>query len=297
MGGYEMELLQLQYFLAVARLEHVTEAARSLHVTQSSLSKTIQRLEEDLGVPLFDRTGRKLRLNEFGSRFLRRAERALFELEQGKQELSDLSSPEHGTIELAVTNASKLPHILREFRKKHPHIQFHVQMLTTQEMITLLHRGEVDFCLSSPPMQEDDIECQIVFVDPILVAVPKGHRLADRSSVSLTELQDERFVGVRRGYLTRDLVDSVCLSAGFAPKYVYEGNEPARLSAFVEAGIGIAFIPSTAMNSREHIHYLQVEGHQLVREIALLWHRNRYISRAALEFREVVVQYFEALSK
>lgn len=87
-----MELLQLQYFLVVARLEHVTEAARTLHVTQSSLSKTIQRLEEDLGVPLFDRIGRKLRLNEFGSQFLRRVERALFELEQGKQELRDLSS-------------------------------------------------------------------------------------------------------------------------------------------------------------------------------------------------------------
>ena len=225
-----MELLQLQYFLAVARLEHVTEAARSLHVTQSSLSKTIQRLEEDLGVPLFDRIGRKLRLNEFGSRFLRRAERALFELEQGKQELSDLSSPEHGTLELAVTTASTLPNILREFRKKRPYIQFHVQMLTTQEMVTLLHRGEVDFCLSSPPIQGDDIECQIVFIDPILVAVPKGHRLADRSSVSLTELRDEWFVGVKRGYGTRDLVDSICKSVGFAPKYVYEGDEPARLS-------------------------------------------------------------------
>ncbi|MGG3448547.1 LysR family transcriptional regulator [Domibacillus aminovorans] len=292
-----MELLQLQYFLVVARLEHVTEAARSLHVTQSSLSKTIQRLEEDLGVPLFDRIGRKLRLNEFGSRFLHRAERALFELEQGKQELSDLSSPEHGTLELAVTTASTLPNILREFRKKRPYIQFHVQMLTTQEMITLLHRGEVDFCLSSPPIEGDDIECQIVFIDPILVAVPKGHRLADRSSVSLTELRDEWFVGVKRGYGTRDFVDSVCKSVGFVPKYVYEGDEPARLSTLVEAEIGIAFIPSTARYSREHIKYLQVENHELVREIALLWHRSRYISRAALEFREVVVEYFEAISK
>ncbi|MCD9021975.1 LysR family transcriptional regulator [Cohnella silvisoli] len=292
-----MELLQLQYFLTVARLEHVTEAARSLHVTQSSLSKTIQRLEEDLGVPLFDRTGRKLRLNEFGSRFFHRAERALFELEQGKQEISDLSSPEHGTIELAVTTASTLPNILREFRKERPHIQFHVQMLTTQEMVTLLHRGEVDFCLSSPPIQGDDIECQIVFIDPILVAVSKGHRLADRSSVSLTELRDEWFVGVKRGYGTRDLADSICKSAGFVPKYVCEGNEPTRLSALVEAGIGIAFIPSTVRNSREHISYLQVEDHELVREIALLWHRSRYISRAALEFREVVVEYFRGISK
>ncbi|MET3293137.1 UNVERIFIED_CONTAM: LysR family transcriptional activator of glutamate synthase operon [Brevibacillus sp. OAP136] len=292
-----MELLQLQYFLAVARLEHVTEAARSLHVTQSSLSKTIQRLEEDLGVPLFDRSGRKLRLNEFGSRFLRRAERALFELEQGRQEIRDMTSPEHGTLELAVTTASALPNILREFRKKRPYVQYHVQMLSMQEMVTLLHRGEVDFCLSSPPIEEDDIECQIVFIDPILIAVPKGHRLANRSSVSLIDLKDEWFVGVKKGYGIRDFVDDVCHSVGFVPKYVYEGDEPARLSSLVEAELGIAFIPSTARNSRGDIHYLQVENHEFVREIALLWHKSRYISRAALEFREVVVEYFEAISK
>ncbi|QDS35350.1 LysR family transcriptional regulator [Brevibacillus brevis] len=292
-----MELLQLQYFLTVARMEHVTEAARSLHVTQSSLSKTIQRLEEDLGVPLFDRKGRKLRLNEFGSKFLCRVERALFELEQGKLELSDLSNPEHGTLELAVTTASTLPNILREFRKKRPDIQFHVQMLTTQEMVTLLHRGEVDFCLSSPPIQEDDIECQIVYIDPILVAVPRGHRLADQNIISLTELKDESFVGVKRGYGTRDFVDSICKSVGFVPTYVYEGDEPARLIQLVEADIGIAFIPSTARDSREQIKYLQVENHELVREIALLWHKSRYISRAAQEFREVVVDYFRDVCK
>nr|WP_154894183.1 LysR substrate-binding domain-containing protein [Paenibacillus xylanexedens] len=292
-----MELLQLKYFLEVARLEHMTEAARSLHVTQSSLSKTIGRLEEDLGVPLFDRVGRKLRLNEFGSRFYLRAERALFELEQGKQEISDLSSPEHGTLELAVTTASTLPQILREFRNKRPDIQFHVQMLTTQEMVTLLHRGEVDFCLSSPPIRGEDIECQIMFVDPILVAVPKGHRLADRNNISLTELRDECFVGVKRGYGTRDLVDSICKSAGFIPTYVYEGDEPARLSSLVEAGIGIAFIPSTARYSGAHIKYLKVENHELVREIALLRQRSRYISRAAHEFREVVIEYFRTISK
>lgn len=292
-----MELLQLEYFLAVARLEHVTEAARSLHITQSSLSKTIQRLEEDLGVPLFDRIGRKLRLNEFGKRFLRRAEKALFELEQGKQELSDLSSPEYGTLELAVTTASTLPGILREFRKKKPGILFHVQMLATQEMVTLLRRGEVDFCLSSPPIEGDDIEGQIVFIDPILVAVPKGHRLAERNSVSLAELRGEWFVGVKKGYGTRDLVDSVCEAAGFTPKYVYEGDEPARLIMLVEAEIGIAFIPSTARDPREHIKYLEVENHELVREIALLWPGSRYISRAAHEFRQVVVDYFEDFQK
>jgi LysR family transcriptional regulator, transcription activator of glutamate synthase operon len=292
-----MELLQLQYFLTVARLEHMTEAARSLHVTQSSLSKTIGRLEEDLGVPLFDRNGRSLRLNEFGISFLRRAERALFELEQGKQELRDLSSPEQSTLELAVTAASTLPNILRAFRKKQPNIHFHVQMLTTQEMVDRLLRGEVDFCLSSPSIEDEDIESIIVFNDPILVAVPIGHRLADRTSVTLAELKDEWFVGVKRGYGTRDLTDAVCKSSGFILNYVYEGDEPSRLVSLVEAEVGIAFIPGTARDSRASLRYLEIEDPGMVREIALLWHRSRYISRAAHDFREVVLDYFTGLSE
>lgn len=291
----QLELLQLKYFLTVARCEHVTEAAGKLHVTQSSLSKTIQRLEDDLGVPLFDRIGRKLRLNDFGRTFLQRTEKALFELEQGKREIADLSNPDQGTLQLAVTTASTLPGILREFRKNKPDIQFHVQMVSLENMSRLLHRGEVDFCLSSPPIQGDDIECQILYDDPIVVAVPMGHRYADRSSIQLTELKDERFVGVKQGYGVRDMVDSVCQSAGFLPKYVYEGDEPARLTALVEAEIGLAFIPSTARNPHERIRYLQVEEHQLVREIALLSHKNRYISKAALEFRSVVMDYFSAM--
>ncbi len=291
----KMELLQLKYFLTVARCEHVTEAAGKLHVTQSSLSKTIQRLEDDLGVPLFDRIGRKLRLNDFGRTFLQRTEKALFELEQGKREIADLSNPDQGTLQLAVTTASTLPGILREFRKNKPDIQFHVQMVSLENMSRLLHRGEVDFCLSSPPIQGDDIECQILYEDPIVVAVPIGHRYADRSSIHLTELKDERFVGVKQGYGVRDMVDSICQSAGFLPKYVYEGDEPARLTALVEAEIGLAFIPSTARNPHERIRYLQVKEHQLVREIALLSHKNRYISKAALEFRSVVMDYFSAM--
>lgn len=291
----QMELLQLKYFLTVARCEHVTEAAGKLHVTQSSLSKTIQRLEDDLGVPLFDRIGRKLRLNDFGRTFLQRTQKALFELEQGKREIADLSNPDQGTLQLAVTTASTLPGILREFRKNKPDIQFHVQMVSLENMSRLLQRGEVDFCLSSPPIEGDDIECQILYDDPIVVAVPMGHRYADRSRIQLTELKDEWFVGVKQGYGVRDMVDSVCQSVGFVPKYVYEGDEPARLTALVEAEIGLAFIPSTARNPHERIRYLQVEGHQLIREIALLSHKNRYISKAALEFRSVVMEYFSAM--
>lgn len=295
-----MELLQLQYFQVVARLEHMTAAAQRLHVTQSSLSRTIQRLEEDLGVPLFDRSGRTLRLNQFGRTFLNRVEKALFELEQGRQEISDLSSAENGAVELAVTTASTLTPILQKFRAKRPHVRFHVQMLNTKEMAELLHRGEVDLCLSSPPIYGEDIECEIVWLDSLMVAVPKGHSLATRSSASISDLKDEWFVGLKQGYPTRDLTDHICQLAGFTPEYVYEGDEPARLRSLVEADIGISFIPETSTwssSQEEGVKFLRVEDCNLVREIGLAWLKSRYLSRATLEFRETVREYFNELPR
>lgn len=289
-----MELLQLQYFRVVARLEHMTAAARSLHVTQSSLSKTIQRLEEDLGVPLFDRNGRALRLNTFGCTFLHRVDRAMFELEQGRQEISDLLSPESSSLELAVNTAGTLPEILHKFRSKQPNVDFHVQMSNIEEMHKLLCRGDVDFCLSSPPLRGDDIECQVMLLDSIFLAVPKGHRLSDESSIAVMDLKDEWFVGLKRGYPTRDVTDRICQSVGFAPKYVYEGDEPARLRVLVETEIGIAFVPesSTWGSTEGNVKYLRIEHRDFVREIGLSWHSGRYLSRTALEFREISTDYF-----
>ncbi|GGE35951.1 LysR family transcriptional regulator [Pullulanibacillus camelliae] len=295
-----MELLQLQYFQVVARLQHITAAAKSLHVTQSSLSKTIQRLEEDLGVPLFDRTGRVLRLNKFGRAFLNRVDKALFELAQGRQEISDLSSSESGSVELAVTTANSLTQILQDFRVRRPHAHFHVQMLKTEEMLEPLHRGEIDFCLSSPPIHGEDLECKIIALDSFVLAVPKGHHFVDRNSVSILELKDELFVGLKHGYSTRDLTDRVCQSVGFTPKHVYEGDEPARLRSLVEAEIGIAFIPETSTwssSQEEHVKFLRVEELKSMREIGLSWHRSRYLSHAALDFRKIVLEYFKGLPR
>lgn len=151
--------------------------------------------------------------------------------------------------------------------------------------------------ISACPLRrsEEDLECQVVCNDHIHLAVPAGHPLADRKSLGLIELKNEWFVGVKQGYGIRDLVDSVCQASGFLPRYVYEGDEPARLIDLVEAGIGLAFIPGTARNAQDHIRLIPLEDEGLVREIALLWHKNRYISQAGLIFREVVMEYFAKL--
>ena len=115
-----MELQQLRYFLTVARLEHMTRAAEELHITQPSLSITISRLEESLGVPLFDRYRRQIKLNEFGKAFLRRVERIFDELEEGKRELLDLAGLEHGTVSVASTSMGILKDLIDSFLTQYP---------------------------------------------------------------------------------------------------------------------------------------------------------------------------------
>ncbi|MDQ0874339.1 LysR family transcriptional activator of glutamate synthase operon [Paenibacillus sp. V4I3] len=295
-----MELLQLEYFRTVARLEHMTEAAGVLHVTQSSLSKTIRLLEEDLGVSLFDRNSRKLRLNEFGRSFLQRVERALFELEEGKREIVDLTSADYGTLSLAVNTAYMLPDILHRFREILPHVQFHVQQLRTHEMEIWVKKGEVDFCLSAPPIQGSELVCDIVFQEQIYVIVPSTHRFANRDRVRLSELKEERFVSLKKGYGIRDLMDSYCEKVGFIPNNAYEGDEPASLGSLVQAGLGISFIPKTALYVVGHpgnIVPLKIEEPVCNREIGLSRHRSRYLSSAAKEFRQVVIEYFQRIAQ
>ncbi len=221
-------------------------------------------------------------------------------MEQGRQEIRDLFSPESGSVELAVTMSSTLSKILRNFRAKQPHVRFTVQMVKPEEMVQLLHRGEVDFCLSSPLLQGEEIVSKRMGLDSILVAVPKRHRLADRISVCLSELKDEWFVGLKQGYPTRDLTDRICQSVDFTSVYVYEGDEPARLRSLVEAEIGITFVPETSTwnsSKEENIKILKVDHLKSVREIGLTWHKSRYFSQAALEFRETVIEYFLRLHR
>jgi DNA-binding transcriptional LysR family regulator len=286
-----MELLQLQYFQALAQSEHMTATAERLHVTQSSLSKTIQRLEQDVGAPLFDRIGRGLRLNDLGRTFLVRAQRALVELDEGRREIAGLVSPDTGMVLLAVTTASALPGLLQRFKRERPAARFHVRMVDDGELRGVLEQGTADFCFTSDPVELPDVEREVLLVDPVVLAVPRGHRLADRRSVPLAELRDEEFIGLRAGFRKRDEIDAVCARQGFTPRYVYEGDEPARINSLVEAGLGIAFVPGTSRVANDGVRYVALEPSP-TKELTLLWNRGRYHSPAALQFREVVRAHF-----
>ena len=173
-----MDLLQLRYFQAVARHQHVSRAAAELRVAQPALSRAIARLEAELGVPLFDRRGRRVRLNRFGAMFLVRADRALDELDQGQHELRDAAGLAQGTVAVAAETLRTLSGLVAGFLTGHPGVSFRLFQSPAPAMAAQLQAGEVDLCLASQPLPGPGLASAELLSEEVLLAVPPSHRLS-----------------------------------------------------------------------------------------------------------------------
>ena len=293
-----MDLLQLRYFQVVARLENITRAAEELHIAQPSLSKTIARLEESVGVPLFERQGRRIRLNQFGKTFLKRVERSFRELEEGQREVADLAGLDRGSVTVGATTSPQLPHIFREYLTLHPHVNFRFLQVTQHlEIQEQLMNGEIDLCISTLPIDQLGILCEPLKNEEIFLALPPEHRLAGRKSIQLKEVADEPFIRQTTEYGLRQITDDFCQEAGFTPKIAniaFEGFTPEVICSLVKAGFGNAFIPaywwdSINTNSLVKVH---IENPACQRTIWLSWVKEHYLSMAARDFSKFLIEYF-----
>ncbi|MFP5109696.1 LysR family transcriptional regulator [Neobacillus sp. C211] len=293
-----MEFLQLQYFQTVARLEHMTKAAEELQIAQPSLSKTIARLEEDLGVPLFDRKNRQLRLNDNGKLFLDRVNRIFIELNEGKREIAERAHQRQTQITLAVSIPRVLPELLSSFLKLFPEIKFQQVLESTSSMKSRLEKAEIDFGISSVPIEGTDIVWEPLMTEEIYLIVPPEHRLSRRKEIFLNEVKDEPIIGMNAGFGFRNLTDEFCRKAGFVPNIAFEGDEPGVIGDLVKQGLGIAFIPEISWlhHTNPFPNKLRIIEPKCQRTIGLGWSKRRYLSEAGQEFRQYVIEYFSKLS-
>jgi DNA-binding transcriptional LysR family regulator len=297
MKGMEinMELLQLKYFQTVARLEHMTKAAEQLQIAQPSLSKTIARLEEDLGVSLFERKNRQLSLNAYGRIFLERVDRIFLELKEGEREIKELSERKENQITLAVSIPRVLPDLLSSFLKINPDVRFQQVLEATSSMKEKLEKAEIDFCISSVSFEDPDIVWETLIQEEIYLIVPPGHPLSGREYIELHEAKDESFISMNTGYGFRNLTDEFCLKAGFIPNIAFEGDEPGVIGDLVRQGLGVAFVPAISwMNQTNPIpQKIKILDPPCYRTIGLGWSKRRYLTLSALNFREFVISYFK----
>lgn len=294
-GDERVELLQLQYFRTVAKMEHMTNAAKELRIAQPALSKTISRLEEDLGVPLFDRNNRQIKLNAFGKAFLKSVDTALSVLEEGRREVADLAGMERGSIRIATTALNRLSGALGAFRERYPDVSFRIVQIapnSMMDMVRMLESGEVDLCFIAASLEHALIREMPVLQAEVHLAVPRGHRLEERKSITLREVDGEDFIDYKEGHPFRKLNESFCRSAGIGRDVVCEVDEPAALSSLVSAGLGVAFVPTCKGDEEPPYALVRIENPDCYRSYSVAWQEQRYLSQAAKEFREFLVRHF-----
>ncbi|MCJ7843445.1 LysR family transcriptional regulator [Lederbergia sp. NSJ-179] len=293
-----MELLQLHYFRTVARLEHMSKAAQEIRIAQPALSKTISRLEEDLGVPLFDRKGRNIQLNSYGKVFLKKVETALSVLEEGRKEVEDLVGMERGRVFLSTTTHKCFSDLIGSFISMHPDVKLQISQATTQEKVKQLRDGDIDFCITFPPLELEGIGGISFLTEEILLAVPLTHRFANHKRIDLSELADDSFISIKEGNPFRGMTDDFCKKAGFTPNIVCEVDELSAISHFLRTGIGVALLPETLIEDKKTpFHLVHIDKPICQRTYQIAWLEKRYLSIAARKFLDFVDHYFNEFRK
>ncbi|MBP1932763.1 LysR family transcriptional regulator [Ammoniphilus resinae] len=289
-----MEWQQLEYFKTLARLQHVTRAAETLSISQSALSRSIARLEEELGVPLFNRQGRSIMLNQYGELFLKRVTRILMEFTAGKQELQDLLHPEYGEVALGFLHTlatSLIPDLLGSFRAHAPTIHFQLTQNHSYSLLEQLNAGKLDLCLIAEPTETKlPIQWIPLWSEEIFAILPLDHSLAGSESITLEEIAHESFIFLKKGYTLRQTTDDLFRQIGITPKILFEGDEVATAAGLVAAGLGVSLLPDVGNNNK--VAQVPIRKPKGQRVIGMALVKDRYMSPAATRFKEFVLNHF-----
>lgn len=293
-----MELRQLQYFVQVARKQHMTQAAEELHVAQSAISRQIRQLEEELGALLFVQKGRNLQLTPAGKLFMERVSVILSELERAVNEVHEFLDPEAGEIRIGFPHSLGiylLPTIVAGFRAEHPNVKFRLRQGTYTSLYQDVMRGEIDLTFISPfPEKSDHVTGHILLQEELYAIVPKGHVLANSEYILLDQLKDDSFVMFGEGHSLRSIVLEACAKAGFKPRIGFEGEEIDTIRGFVAAGMGVSLLPEMALDASGQLQpvKLRVIDPIVTRNIGLIHRTGEKLPLVAEVFQRYLLDYF-----
>ncbi|MFE5319098.1 LysR family transcriptional regulator [Paenibacillus sp. NPDC056579] len=294
-----MELRQLQYFVKVAKKQHVTQAAEELHVAQSAVSRQIHQLEEELGVSLFVQKGRNLQLTPVGKLFLHRAEGILAELERAVIEVREFLDPEAGEIRIGFPHSLGiylLPTVVANFRRTHPNVKFRLRQGTYNSLIRDVKNGEIDLAFISPlPDSHEHVIGELLLQEELYAIVPQGHVLADQQSIFLEQLKDEPFVMFSEEYSLRNIVLEACAKAGFVPRIGFEGEETDTIRGLVAAGMGVSLLPEMALTEISQLQPAKVRviEPQVTRSVGLIHRSGEKLPLVAEVFQQYLLEFFD----
>lgn len=287
------DILDLQAFVAVAERASFRQAAADVFLSQSALSRRIDKLEESLGVKLFERTTRRVQLTNVGETFLANVRTALDGLEDAVLGIADLAAYRTGTVTCASVPSAVahfLPATLQQFSARYPRIRVRIHDESAQDVLNLVLRGEADFGINFAGAENPEIEFEPVHVENYVLVMAHDHRLADRKALNWQEVGDERYISVAKSSGNRSLIDAALAGSGKHPLVFCEVNHVAGVLALVQAGLGVAAVPalSVAPGRVDGLVAVPLAQPEVTRTLGLISKRGHSMAPAARALFEML---------
>ena len=285
-----MELSQLRYFLDTARTQHITRSAQRLHIAQPALTKSIHKLEDELGVPLFFRSGRNVVLTAYGQYLRDRLEPILNSIDTIPSDLAHMAETENHTVRLAVMAASAIvTQAIIEYKKKYPKVNFHVLQNPDNELFDIEITTNLFYNSSEPEHN------RFVCTEKIYLAVPDTDKYKNITSIELAEVKDEGFISLFGSKQLRSICDKFCHHAGFEPNIIFESDSPDAVKNMIAANLGIGFWPDFTWGKidNSHVKLLEIKNPICRRDIHITYKSIKNDSAYSEDFYEFLKKYFE----
>lgn len=289
-----MEIDQLVHFLKVTETENITRAGEELGLSQPAVSRSLQRLEEEIGQPLFERQSRKMVLTEAGEILVSRARQIMTIIDDTKSEITD--DGQSGRIRLgAIPTIAPffLPELLQHFSKAYPAARLFVHEDTTTSLLHRLTQGELDMAVLALPIPAKYLEVDNLFEEELLLVMAKGHPLSKKKQINLSDVQPLPFVLLDEAHCLSDNIVSFCRQRAFHPVSMEKTSQLAMVQELVALDHGVSMIPvmAQAIDHSEQRVYRSLVSPKPTRTIAAVWNPYRFQSKLLQKFRESMHQY------
>lgn len=289
-----MELKQLEYFMTLSQELHFTRAAEKLGITQPSLSQQIRLLEHEVGMPLFDRVGKKTMLTEAGRALLHHGYNVFHELSQARAVISELQGLKRGTLKigalLTVVNYL-LPPTVMGFHNSYPNVELSVLGLRTGDIYNGLLQNELDLGIVFLPMEHEDLETIPLYKENLALAVAVDHPIAQAAFVTLDILKETPSVLLPNTYFLRQIINEQCRSLAFTPQPVLEMTTMESIVTMVSKGVGVTILPKGYLDyiNNSYICTIPLKNPLLTTQIGIVYRKNKHLCAASRVFMEQLV--------
>lgn len=290
-----MTLTELKYIVAVARQKHFGHAAEACFVAQPTLSVAVKKLEDELGVVLFERGGTEISMTPLGALIVSQAERVLEQTAAIKEIAQQNKDPLAGALRLGVIYTIApylLPSLVRNMIEKVPQMPLVLQENFTVRLLEMLRQGELDAAIMALPFSDSGLMVQSLYDEPFVVALPKAHAWAKRKTIDAAALKNETMLLLGNGHCFRDQVLEVCPDMGrfshnsSGISRTFEGSSLETIRHMVASGIGITVLPSSSIpestSSQGMLQYVPFSEPAPVRRVVIAW-RKSFTRTAAIE--------------